>query len=70
MSIAAIAIVTNSLPYLWFCCTDSKAHSTDGTPHIVMRTGVVFCVNTETEPALEIFYGNIRSVSNKQTEVW
>jgi hypothetical protein len=35
-----------------------------------MRTGVVLCVNTETEIALEIFYGKIRSVSNKQTELF
>jgi len=28
-----IAIVTNSLPYLLPCCTNSKPHSTDGTPH-------------------------------------
>jgi hypothetical protein len=34
-----------------------------------MRTGVVLHVNVETETALEIFCGNIRSVSNKQTEL-
>jgi hypothetical protein len=33
-----------------------------------MRTGVVLDVNTEA--ALEIFYENIRSVSNKQTELF
>jgi len=42
MSIAAFAIVTNSLPYFWPCCTDSKAHSTGGTPvNVVIRTAVV-----------------------------
>jgi hypothetical protein len=35
-----------------------------------MRTGVVLCVNTETETDLEIFYGNIRSESNRQTELF
>jgi hypothetical protein len=35
-----------------------------------MRTGVVFCVNTDTETALEIFYRKIRSVKNKQIELF
>ena len=36
--------------------------------NVVIRTGVVLLLNTETETALEIFYRNIRSVSNKPTE--
>jgi hypothetical protein len=36
----------------------------------VMRTGVVLHVNIETESALHIFYGNIRSISNKRTELF
>jgi len=33
----------------------------------VIRRG--FYVNTETETAVGMFYGNIRSVSNRQTEL-
>ena len=38
--------------------------------NVVIRTGVVFHVNTETQTALEIFYRNIRSVSTKRTELF
>ena len=38
--------------------------------NVVIRTGVVFHVNTETRSALEIFYRNIRSVSTKRTELF
>jgi len=37
--------------------------------NVVIRTGVVFHVSTETRTALEIFYQNTRSVSTKQTEL-
>ena len=37
--------------------------------NVVIRTGAVFHVNTETGTALEIFYQSIRIVSNEQTEL-
>ena len=37
--------------------------------NFVIRTGVVWHIDTETQTALEIHYQNIRSVSTKQTEL-
>jgi hypothetical protein len=37
--------------------------------NVVIRTGVGFHVDTETQTALEIFYQSIRIVSNEQTEL-
>jgi len=36
----------------------------------VIRTGVFLCVNTEAGTAVKSFYWNIRTVSNKQTELF
>ena len=38
--------------------------------NVVIKTGVVLCVNTETGTAVETLYWNIRTVSNKQTELF
>ena len=72
MTIAAISIVTNSLSAVPLpCYTHTKLHSTDGTQvNVVIRTGVVLHVNTETGTAVEIFLRNVRSDSSKQTELY
>ena len=38
--------------------------------NVVIRTGVVWHIDTETQTILETFYRNIRSVSTKQTELF
>jgi len=38
--------------------------------NVVIRTGVVLCVNTGTGTVVEILYWNIRTVSSKQTELF
>ena len=64
------------LPSLWPCCTDSKAgpqyrrYIAHWMVSVVIRTGVGLHVSTETETAIQTFCGYVRSVRNKQTELF
>ena len=63
-----------SLPYLLACCTKSKPHSSDGTPHSFNSDEIIFCPTCcpselTVSPKVQTEHRTIAIVTNGQTNL-